>query len=55
MKRHISVHHRALIPQQSYFCTESGCRYVREGFGRRDNLVRHFKKVHGMLVRSNDA
>jgi hypothetical protein len=55
MNRHVSVHHRALLPQQLYFCTERGCKYSREGFGRRDHLLRHFKKVHGMLVRSNNA
>lgn len=55
MKRHVSVHHRALVPRQTNFCTESGCKYSREGFGRRDNLLRHLRKVRGLLVRSNDA
>jgi len=46
MERHITVHHRqtAAMPLVRFRCEVQGC---GDSFTRKDNLLRHLKKVHG--------
>ena len=39
-------------PPKYYTCEVEGCKYHLEGFSRRDNLLRHTRKVHRSRVRS---
>lgn len=51
MNRHVSVHHRELLPPELYPCTEPGCKFSVQGrgFGRKDHLKRHMSNVHTRL------
>lgn len=56
LKRHRQSRHEPCVDEKNkHFCPARGCKYFREGFQRKDKLLRHLQRKHSDCSRSSSV